>query len=251
MSNEILSLMNSAYLCHRIRRDRSTTSAEVIQNHCLQAQNSMVEQTNAREKLPNLQAAAEKDEDSTHNIELLTLEKRNFRPQGLALMIRRDTPITRFQNSVQASLRAIDDPSERRAVVLHSSVKWLRDLLDEWTTLAHEGLETTFPASQASDEQPVRNVSGSSNTHSRSQQDSRAPQRRSSSFDNAKKVQPPGSKASPERFGYNTSSSSLDGQLDEDELLAFEWVEPVFQNLPATKILTSEEARDKKLYFDP
>lgn len=72
----------------------------------------MVEQTNAREKLPDLQVAADNDDVATQAVEQLSLERRTPRPQSLALSIRQNSAMISFQNTVQSSLRLVDDPSE-------------------------------------------------------------------------------------------------------------------------------------------
>ena len=202
----------------------------------------MVEQTNARDKLPDLQEAADKDDVPIQGVDNLSLQRHVSRTQTLALALRQDTPVARFQNSVQASLRSVHDPSERRAVVLQSSVHWLRELLDEWTDLAGVSLQDSLPAQKAND----------------GDQTERLPKPRERRAATPKASKPaPSNVSSPHKPELKSTGAELssDGDPPSDdksgghETRDFDWLDSVFKGLPTTRIPESNESSVVKTYL--
>lgn len=198
----------------------------------------MVEQTNAREKLSDLQLAADKDDVMTKDVEQLSLEKRTPRSQSLAVAIMQNSPMTSFQNTVQSSLRSVDNPSERRALVLHHSVDWLRELLNEWTTLNEENLQESTPTVDVKEANRPESLSESVFI------------RLDSTLDPATKLSEASSTKPNDRkshMGSRKPNIQDSPRAGVDEFLAkATWTETVFTNLPATRLPyvdASDEAR--------
>ena len=194
----------------------------------------MVEQTNARDRLPDLQDAADEDEAPVQSVEKLSLARQSGSSQSLALSLREDNVIAEFQHSVQNSLRSIHEPSERRAIVLQSSVNWLRDLLIQWTTLGSESLNDNCCDTGTKDGNPAETVSEFSETEIEVQ-------RLVTGYPPLLGVSNSGKPISNTTKGEASAgkASSLDEKEADVELSDLDWVDRVFRDLSVLLIPSS------------
>ncbi|KAK5220818.1 hypothetical protein LTR47_011128 [Exophiala xenobiotica] len=128
---------------------------------------------NAASTKEQLQAKVEEEEDE----QVADVPADRGGQRVSSALIKHTTEITHFTNNValvhfNESLRQAKTLSEQRALVMHNSVNLLKDLLDQWTTLAEESNHVNEdvsnaprdPESSLFSENPGRQSSGTSTT---------------------------------------------------------------------------------------
>ncbi len=142
MKTTVSLLVNILYAGKKLRaskrKRRSKKAGTDAKLQFAKAQNAIVDQMNAATTKEQLQAKVEEDDEEV--VHVLT-DKGGQRVSSA--LIKHTPQITHFTNNValvhfNESLRQAKTSSEQRALVMQNSVNLLKDLLDQWTTLAEE-----------------------------------------------------------------------------------------------------------------